>query len=474
MSADVMNAEAKIKAASALLMLFLCAAALLVFGAPDQKRISIYSNVANYALPVVERGGVDYVGLLEVLDPLGAVSAKTKGERWNLRYNDVEAEFTDGRTRAKVHGKEVELNADFLLENGRGLVPLSSLTNLLPRILEGPVTYHDLSRRLFIGSVAVHFTAQVNKADPSKLVVNFSSPVNPMIATEPGKLRMTFTHEPVLSPGSTQLTFDSKTTPSATFQEGNGAAEIVVNGTSSLIASFSNDRRTITISPPTPLQTQVRPPQKPNAAVVATSAAPPTNAQRHYFVVVDAAHGGDDRGATLSDQLVEKDITLAFARRIRQELESRGMTALLLRDGDTTLSLDQRAATTNSVHPALYICIHAASEGNGVRLYSAMLPSGGGNRGIFVDWNTAQSSFTSGSQNVLAGWAAALQHTQLPIRSAAAPLRPLNNITVPAVAVEIAPPGKDVSELNSATYQQSISAAVALGVSSLRGQLGAP
>jgi len=456
---------------STLAILLLCGTVFLLFGAAEQKRISVYSNVANYSLPVTEHAGADYIGLLEVLDPLGSVSAKAKDAHWKLRFNDVEAEFTAGKTRAKAHGKEIELNSPFVFDNGRGLVPLSSLTNILPRLLDGPVTYHDLSRRLFIGNAAVHFTAQVNRNDPGKLVINFTARVDPMISTEPGKLRMLFTHEPLLAPSSPQLTFDSTVIPSATYSEANGAAEIAVNSPLSLIASFSNNGHTITIAPPAPQPAQARPPQSPTAPPGPAPAA--QTPQHRDFVVLDAAHGGDDRGAALSDQLAEKDLTLAFARRMRQEFDSRGMPVLMLRDGDTTIPLDQRAATTNAAHPALYICIHVSSEGTGIRLYTAMIPGDSQTRGLFLDWDTAQASFLSASQNVVAGLAGALQRTQLPITSAMAPLRPLNNITVAAVAIEIAPPGKDVAELNSSTYQQSISAAVALGASSLRAQLGA-
>src|SRR5271167_2963741 len=65
------------------------ASALLLYSSPEEKRISIYSNVANYTLPIVERNGTDYVGLLEVFEPLGSVSAKAIGSRWKFRYNDL-------------------------------------------------------------------------------------------------------------------------------------------------------------------------------------------------------------------------------------------------------------------------------------------------------------------------------------------------------------------------------------------------
>src|SRR5207244_3715728 len=156
-----------------------------------------------------------------------------------------------------------DLPGKFKLENGRGLVPLASLGTVLPQFLGAPVAFRESSRRLFIGNVSVHFVAQVNRANPPSLVMEFSSPVNPMIATEPGKLRMVFTHEPIVPPSSQTLTFDSKTIPSASYQEDNGAVEITVNGSVPLFASFSNDGRTITVTaaPQTAAQVAARTPQ---------------------------------------------------------------------------------------------------------------------------------------------------------------------------------------------------------------------
>jgi N-acetylmuramoyl-L-alanine amidase len=450
------------------------ASALLLYSSPEEKRISIYSNAANYALPVLERNGTDYVGLLEVFEPLGSVSAKATGPRWKFRYYDVESEFTAGKVRARVRGGDFDLPATFLLENGRGLVPLSCLGALLPRILGGPVTFNQNSRRLLIGNVAVHFTAQVSKTTPPKLVMNFTAPVNPMIATEPGKLRMVFSHEALVAPGSQALTFDSTIIPSAIFQESNGAAEVVVTASVPLLASFSNDGRTITIAPPAQTAT---PPQPPSATAISTIPVAPATALpstiRHYFAVVDPSHGGDERGASLSDQLAEKDITLAFARRLRQELEARGLATLLLRDSDTTLSLDQRASLTNSAHPAIYICVHAGSQGNGVRVYTALLTAGAENHGPFLGWDAAQSSFQPMSRTAGISLVRELQSKQISARSLVAPLRPLNNITTAALAVEVAPPSDDVSQLTLYAYQQLIAQAIAAGVADVRDKLEA-
>jgi N-acetylmuramoyl-L-alanine amidase len=66
-----------------------------------------------------------------------------------------------------------------------------------------------------------------------------------------------------------------------------------------------------------------------------------------------------------------------------------------------------------------------------------------------------------------------LQNKRIPARSLTAPLRPLNNINTAALALEVAPPSGDVSQLNSPTYQQSIAGAIAAGVSDFRDQMQA-
>ena len=459
--------------------------ALLSSGAPDEKHISVYSNVANYSLPISQHKAVDYVGLLELLEPLGTVSARTSKDHWRIRFNDLDSDFVAGKAHANIRGSDVGLTSPFLLENGRGLVPLSCLALLLPRILGGPVTFNQSAGRLFIGNVAVHFTAQVSQTTPPRLVMNFTSPVNPTISTEPGRLRMLFTHEPLVAPGSRALTFDNKLIPSASFQEGNGAAEVVVSGTVPLMASFSNDGRTITISPPQtppappPTQTQTAPPAPAGPAPPAAQLSSPTpvqttpvtSASRRYFVVVDAGHGGEERGAALTDQLAEKDITLAFARRLRQELEARDLATLLVRDADTTLTLDQRASAANASGAAIYISLHATSQGGGVSLYTALTPPPGQDHPPFLDWDSAQASFLPASRLAATGVAAELRNQKIPVRILVAPLRPLNNLITPAIAIEIAPPGNDVTQLNAPAYQGQIASALALGVSDIRNQL---
>lgn len=460
-------------------VLLLVIPALQMSGAPPDKHLSVFSTAANYSVSLIQRDNRDYVGLLEILEPLGSVSARSDGPRWRVRYNKVAGDFQAGKDRARIQGHDIDLSGKFLLENGRGLVPVASLNALLPRILGGPVTMHETSARLFVGSIATHFTASLAGDNPPRLVFNFTSPVSPSVATEPGSLRMTFTREPVVAPASPTLTFGSKITPSATYSEGSGAAVITVTTAAPVIASFSNGGRTVTISPTsvsaqntTPASAAPgTPPQQPAPSTPASTATPPP--ARRYFAVVDAAHGGDDKGEALSSTLLEKDITVALARSLRQELESRGIPTLVLRDSDASLTLDQRAISANANHAAIYIALHVASSGRGVRLYTALLPYDGDDRGPFAAWTTAQRPSLPLSQTAATAVAVELQRRQIPVHNLTAPLRPLNNIAGPAFAVEVAPQGSEPMQLTAPDYQQLITSAVATAIAATRNQLGA-
>ncbi|HZQ24432.1 MAG TPA: N-acetylmuramoyl-L-alanine amidase [Terriglobales bacterium] len=465
------------KAAIKGLLAFL-AFGIMVDAAGTEKKISIYSPASNYSLSVMDFNGIEYVGLLEVLEPLGTVSGKAQGRQWKFRFQRREAEFTVGKARCKIGGKDFDLSGNFLLQNGRGLVPVTSLSTLLPHFGVAPITFHSSARRLFVGNAGTQFTAEMSKSTPPAVVLNFSAPVSPSISTEPGRLRMVFTRDPLALGGPQTLNFPDKTIPSATYDESNGAAEIVFTSSAPLMAKFSNNGRTITVAAPAQATPQAQtpaatpapvvtnlPPGSPAATPVPTPAPSnptsiPATAPR-VFAVVDASHGGDERGAALTDRLPEKDVTLALARQLRQELQKRGLSVLMLRDADLNLGLEQRAATANAAHPAIYVCVHASSEGNGVRVYSPVLPPATPNRGVFVPWDTAQAAQMTRSDDVVNRIYGELQKRQLSVRTLSAPLRPLNNIATPVVAIEIAPRGPDVLDVASSSYEQMVASGVA-------------
>ena len=475
------------------IVLLLSAVATSAAPSANEKQLSVYAPVATYTLPVLERSGREYVGLLELLEPLGRINTQTPGTHWRIRYNAVEGEFTAGKVHSKIRGRDFDLIGPFLIENSRGLVPLSSLGGLLPRFLGAQVNFHESGRRLFIGDVGIQPSFQLESAAQPRLVLNFSAPVNPTISTEPGRLRMIFKRDPVVSPGSQQISFTDKVITQAAYSESNGVAELDVTANSPLLATFSNGGKTITLTPapsaanagggaapvvpgsgnPSSSGTSspTTQPAGPNSA--AFGAAGGASMPVHRMVaVVDAAHGGDERGAALTDTLAEKDVTLGFARLLRHELEVRGFAVQMSRDGDSSVSLDQRASAANTAQAAIYISLHAASQGNRSGVYIALPPREGMSKGVFHAWNAAQTPVLPVSGAVAAAVVAELQRKKFQARVSSALLRPLNNVFMPAIAVELAPGPNGIADLTSATYQQQAASAIADAVVSVRDRLG--
>ena len=205
------------------------------------------------------------------------------------------------------------------------------------------------------------------------------------------------------------------------------------------------------------------------------SEAPPqaVAAEKPALIMIDPAHGGTDPGALLTASIAEKDVTLNIARRLKLELNARGIASQLVREGDLSLTADQRAAMANAADPVLYISLHASSLGKGMRVFTALVPSSGDDKGPFLDWVRAQSATHARSKALQAQLVAAVQKTRFPTQASSASVRPLNSLRSPALAVEVSATTGDVAQVSAQGYQQMICAALANALASLRPNLGA-
>ncbi len=78
-------------------------------------------------------------------------------------------------------------------------------------------------------------------------------------------------------------------------------------------------------------------------------------------VVIDAGHGGHDRGGAPGQRIAEKPYTLDIARRLSSALRSRGFRTVMTRSGDYFVPLGQRCAISNSTYGAIFVSIHLNS-----------------------------------------------------------------------------------------------------------------
>src|SRR5438094_2800032 len=75
-------------------------------------------------------------------------------------------------------------------------------------------------------------------------------------------------------------------------------------------------------------------------------------------VVIDAGHGGHDRGGIPGQSVAEKNMTLDVAQRLRNVLAASGYRVVMTRDSDVFVPLPTRVAIANSYRNAIFVCIH--------------------------------------------------------------------------------------------------------------------
>jgi len=181
-------------------------------------------------------------------------------------------------------------------------------------------------------------------------------------------------------------------------------------------------------------------------------------------IVIDPGHGGSEEGARAADGTLEKDVTLAVARRLKSAIEGRlGIRVILSRDSDQTVALDERAARANNNKADLFISLHANASvragTSGAQVFylgldeygreareaarsdGVSLPVfGGRTREIqLIPWELAQSRYIDQS----AAFAGMVEHElrqRVPMSPRAlerAPFRVLVGANMPAVLVEM-------------------------------------
>ncbi|HSF33275.1 MAG TPA: N-acetylmuramoyl-L-alanine amidase [Candidatus Tectomicrobia bacterium] len=104
-----------------------------------------------------------------------------------------------------------------------------------------------------------------------------------------------------------------------------------------------------------------------------------TRAHR-WHVVIDAGHGGKDPGAIGPSGLLEKDVVLDIAKRLRALMQQGPQWRVrLTRDGDVFIPLEERTAIANATGADLFVSIHANAaerpDAKGIETYFLDLAS---------------------------------------------------------------------------------------------------
>ncbi len=452
------------------LLILSAATAPLVAQAPAGAALTLLSKEGRRPLPIVAVGNQEYVPLDEIA---AAFSSTVQEDRLaggvTMSVNGRTIVLTPDQGVVSVAGRLVSLSAPVVRQGTRWMVPADFLPRAIGLATGTRMDLRRASRLVVVGDLRVpRVTARLEGASGRATIVFDIAPAVPARVVSPvtGQLDVEFDADALdlalptvgpqdllqrIAPGDSPTSVRLTTGPrfgiyrSSTEQAGTDATRLTVE---LLPAGTETSVTTPTTPAPTELPTVVMP--------------PPTTGVR--TVVLDPGHGGDETGARGPRGTLEKNVTLAMARRVKALIESRlGLKVFLTREDDRLMTLDERTAFANNQQADVFISIHANASVSqamkGAEVYflslsaaqpistpatpdggSTVLPTlTGGMRAIdLVLWERAQERYIDQS-SALAGFVDQALRTRVemsPRGVQQAPLRVLVGANMPAVLVE--------------------------------------
>ncbi len=445
-------------------------------------------------MPVTTRGDVELLPIDQVIAGFEVtLLSDATGGAATLSYRKREVGLYNKRSLASVQGDLRLLSSPVLLDEGHWLVPVDSIPRLLGPLLDLKVEWRAASRVLLIGNVVIPrvTVSTFVTGDAARVVLEASEKVPFRVEQQEGRVAVSIPRDILDVPFQQQ-------------RLAGGIVEAVqfLGGRENVFAITLGRRfqrmKAVEQEAPWRLVLDFQGPPLPVAKAPTAAPAPrPTpvpEALSVSTVVIDPGHGGEEVGARGPGGTLEKDVTLAIARKLRAQIVSQlGLQVFLTRDGDAEMGLDERTAIANNYKADLFVSIHAnASRAKGARgaevyflSYQASDeegrriaqlegeaipagPSGVGSDLALILWDMAQAEHLEESSSL----ASRIQEELAVVTGSEgrgvkqAPFRVLVGAGMPAVLVEVAFISNPDEEkfLSSEPYQNKVASALTRGI----------
>ena len=447
----------------------------------------IYFENSTLALKSQTIDKTTYLPLLDIVKHLNlAYTDATAALTFTIQGPNARLALTPGSAFISLNDRPILLQNPIRHDNNQWLVPLDFLSQGLSRVSGIEFRYRPGDLRVFAGNAnpaELAMNAQ-SLGSTTRLTLRTGSRIDLDVQREAAQHRavLLLKGKPI-DPGRERLDYKDRLVQSIAFEDSDGVARIMVGTTDEVrdirVTSAEENRvyfvdfvgEAITeAAPPSPtVPAAGGAPAKPDATPVNTSI---------RVIVIDAGHGGMDQGASNAGTL-EKDITLAIARRLRAALQSRlAASVVLTRDSDLALTSEARTEVANNNQAGLFVSLHVgyspnkADPSSSIFLMRGDFTGGSGpqppGQRLFLPWFMAYRTSQQASQalasqlqqdlnQALPGW-------KFPMRSG--PVAVLASLTMPAVAIEFGNLNNDVSvqTLTDPAFQTKIAATMAAAI----------
>ena len=313
---------------------------------------TLRTPAGDHPFTYVEQSGQTYVSAEQIATALGgSIAADANGTKVTINGN-VAAFGPDSRYGV-IRDDLIEMPVPPIVVEGKSYVPWQFFQGLLSKTSQLDVTWDAATRVLTArpqqrDAVGVQVSV-ANVQGISKIVATLSAPAEYAITKEPNAYVVRF-KVPVRAPFPEQA-YEDPYIAKLTFA-GNDM-RIQLTGTDVVGDAYQLE------NPPRIVLDLRKGAAAVPGALLPTPGLKPTELPGIRTIVIDPGHGGKEVGAVGPNGLLEKDLTMAIARKLSASLAAKtGARIVLTREDDSVVSLDQRTAIANQYNADLFLSVH--------------------------------------------------------------------------------------------------------------------
>jgi N-acetylmuramoyl-L-alanine amidase len=490
-----------------------CIGVLGIFVAPVEAgilEVHFSEQDVRYTLYTLYDGQAEYVHLNKVsqifhlseeIDPIDG--------RVVLRNNDKTASFFPEQVRVIAERRAYFLDIPPRKIEGVIMIPLQFLTDILPLIYDGDITWDPGRRILQVGIKDLEISDVYSSpyGEYTRIAVEMNRVVSYKVTEKLPSLLIFELPRSHFTLSQNPLQVDSRSVKHVKIVDSFGTTQIILK----LGSDFDHYKITMKENPPCLLidvynkvETAVEPQEiegplqapegiREEDITQETGQTGLTTSKKFSLrtVVIDPGHGGSDRGIPLSPQtsetpeIFEKDITLKMAKMLATSLTQRlGVRVILTREGDDFIPAEERTTIANNNRADVFISLHVNNASSpvlsGFEVYvmdygSFDLPEGYeavSAQSQLLDYAQARyiESSTRLAQQILSSYDTRNTGSAGILRNA--PLFTLKGATMPAVHIEIGynSNSQDQTHILQEEYQQLLVAAITDGIAAFKKQ----